>query len=131
MSQVIKAEKEANEQLGFFEQLHLFLRRNVNYLMALCLLLLMVQDFFGTHGILDMMRSKEEASSDEQQINQISDENRQLQEKIESLKSDPQAIERIAREEMGLAKPGEYIFKVQPKTGDSATQKSATPEQNR
>ena len=29
------------------------------------------------------------------------------------------ALERIAREEMGLARPGEHIFKLPPKTSDS------------
>jgi len=59
------------------------------------------------------------------EIQQISDENQKLQENVKALKTDPQAIERIAREEMGLARPGEYIFKIQPKAGDAD---SATPD---
>jgi cell division protein FtsB len=44
---------------------------------------------------------------------------------VQSLKNDPQAIEHIAREEMGLARPGEYIFKTAPRPGDPSN--SAQP----
>ena len=35
-----------------------------------------------------------------------------MSDEAKSLKTDPKAIERIAREEMGLARPGEMIFKI-------------------
>ena len=57
----------------------------------------------------------------QQEINQLDEENRQLQESVQSLKSDPAAIERIAREEMGLARPGEYIFKIRADDSGNAT----------
>ena len=34
----------------------------------------------------------------------------QLAEEISALRSDPQAIERLAREELGLVRPGETVF---------------------
>jgi cell division protein FtsB len=55
------------------------------------------------------------------EIDLINEENRQLQDRVKALKTDPQAIERIAREEMGLARPGEYIFKTAPKPADAST----------
>lgn len=36
--------------------------------------------------------------------------NRALVEEIKALRSDPQAIERAAREELGYVKPGELVF---------------------
>jgi len=42
---------------------------------------------------------------------------------VQALRSDPKAVERIAREEMGLARPGEMIFKIPDNpqnSGDSA-----------
>lgn len=36
---------------------------------------------------------------------------RHLQTKQERLRSDPRFVEKIAREELGLAKPGETVFK--------------------
>jgi cell division protein FtsB len=101
-----------------------FFRRNVNWFLALALALLLLQDVFGTHGLIAMRRSQQEAARVQKEIDQMNEENRQLQDHVKALKSDPAAIERIAREEMGLAKPGEYIFKIAPKPADSAMQPS-------
>jgi len=105
--------------IGFVEQMRDFLRRNLNYFLLAALVLLIVQDIFGTHGVLAMRRSQQEAARVQKEIDQINEENRQLEERVKALKNDPATIERIAREEMGLARPGEYIFKTQPKQSDS------------
>ncbi|MGH9683268.1 MAG: FtsB family cell division protein [Candidatus Acidiferrales bacterium] len=107
-------------ELTFAEQLRQFLRRNMNWLLVGALGLLLLQDIFGTHGVLAMRRSEQEASRVQDEIRQLDQENQKLQNRVKSLKSDPSAIERIAREEMGLARPGEYIFKNQPASGDAA-----------
>ncbi len=107
--------------MSFVAQLREFLRRNANWFLAAALSLLLLQDVFGTHGVLAMRRAQKEAATVKQEINQINNENRQLQDRVKSLKTDPQAIERIAREEMGLARPGEYIFKTSPRPADSST----------
>ena len=39
-------------------------------------------------------------------------ENVQLEEEVKELKSDPHKIEKIARDELGLARPGEVIIKI-------------------
>ena len=98
-----------------------FFRRNLNWFLAIGLALLLLQDVFGTHGVIAMRRSQQEAAQAKKEINQIDEENHQLQQRVQSLKSDPAAIERIAREEMGLARPGEHIFKIPAKSGDAAT----------
>lgn len=113
------------QTVNFFEQLRDFWRRNLNWFLAAGLVLLLLQDVFGTHGVVAMRRSQKEAERVQQEITRINDENRQLQERVKALKTDPQAIERIAREEMGLARPGEYIFKIQAQPGDA----SAPPAQ--
>ena len=109
-----------DEPAGFAEQLRHFLRRHLNWLLVGALGLLLLQDVFGTHGLIAMRRSQKEAARVQREIDQLNEQNRQMQERVKALKSDPQAIERIAREEMGLARPGEYIFKIQPKPGDAA-----------
>jgi cell division protein FtsL len=108
--------RERNHAVTFFNQMHEFLCRNTSIFLAAGLLLLVIQDIFGTHGVLAMRRAEREAAKVKQQIEQIDAENRRLQDNVKFLKSDPQTIERIAREEMGLARPGEYIFKLPPKT---------------
>jgi cell division protein FtsB len=111
----------AEQTTTFPQQLSKFLRRNVNWFLAGGLALLLVQDVFGTHGVLAMRRAQREAASVQQEIDQINEENRQLQKNVQSLKTDPEAIERIAREEMGLARPGEYIFKIPARPGNTTT----------
>lgn len=106
---------------SFTEHFGDFLRRNLSWFVAAGLVLLLLQDVFGNHGVLAMRRSQQEAREVQRQIDQINEENRQLEARVKALKTDPQAIERIAREEMGLARPGEYIFKIQPKPSDGST----------
>jgi len=67
---------------------------------------------FGPHGFIAMRRTQMEIEQVQQQIGKMNDENKSLADQVSSLKSDPKAIERIAREEMGLARPGEMIFKI-------------------
>ena len=90
------------------------------------LLLLLVQDVFGTHGVLAMRRSKKEAADIQKEINRLESENCNMEQGVENLKSDPQTIERIARDEMGLAKPGEFIFKLPPKAGSASGTQSGS-----
>lgn len=110
--------------MTFGMQLRKFLRQNAAAFLWTGLALLVVQDIFGTHGVLAMRRSQREAGEIRKEIQKLDEENRQLQDRVKDLKSDPQAIEEIARKDMGLAKPGELIFKLPPKTANAP----ATPE---
>lgn len=114
--------------ISFSKQMSDFLRQNLNWFLALGLALLLVQDVFGTHGLLAMRRAQKEAARVQLEIDQINQENRRLQENVKALKTDPAAIERIAREEMGLARPGEYIFKLPAKPGEAPALVSPAPD---
>jgi len=93
-------------------QLRSFFRHNARYFFALAFFLLLLQDVFGTHGLVAMHRSKNQIQRVQTQISQLDHENQQLQQRIHSLKTDPAAIEKIARDRMGLARPGEMIFQI-------------------
>ena len=108
----------SDQPLSFSGQMREFLRRNLSWFLAFALSLLLLQDIFGTHGLIAMRRSQQEAAQVQREIDQINDENRQLQGRVKALKTDPATIERIAREEMGLARPGEYIFKIPSRPAD-------------
>lgn len=108
-------------QLGFFAQLREFVRRNATWFLVAGLVLLILQDVLGTHGVLAMRHSMKQSTEIQKEIQQLNQQNEELQKHVRSLKSDPAAIERIAREDMGLARPGEYIFKIQPKPGAPTT----------
>jgi cell division protein FtsL len=114
MKRVNNRSQVISERVGFGGQMAAFLRTHANLLLAAAVALLLLQDVFGTHGLLAMRRSEQQAAEVQKEIDQLNEENRHLQERVTSLKSDPGAIEHIAREEMGLARPGEYIFKVTP-----------------
>jgi cell division protein FtsB len=105
---------------SFAEQLSAFLRRNLYWFLIAGFVLLLLQDIFGTHGVLAMRRSQDEARKIQQEINQLDAENKKLQNHVKDLKTDPSTMECIAREDFGLARPGELIFKTQPRPTDPA-----------
>jgi cell division protein FtsB len=112
----------ASQNKEFGERLGSFVRTNLSWLLGAALALLLIQDVFGTHGLIAMQHSMREAADTQKAIDRLSQENQQLEDHVKALKSDPSAIERIAREEMGLARPGEYIFKVTPKDASAISQ---------
>jgi cell division protein FtsB len=101
--------------VGFFEQLGQFFRRNMYLFLIVGFALLLLQDIFGTHGVLAMRESEKQAQEIRKDIQRLDDENKRMQDRVKGLKSDPATIEKIAREEMKLSRPGEVIFQTQPK----------------
>ena len=116
--------------MTFRMQLGKFLRQNAAAFLWTGMALLVVQDVFGTHGVLAMRRSQREAGEIRKEIQKLNDENRELQDRVKDLKSDPQAIEEIARKEMGLAKPGELIFKLPTKATPALAETGSSNKKN-
>lgn len=56
----------------------------------------------------------EELKALEERIRALEEDNSRLREEIEALKNDPLYIEKIARKELGLVRPGEIIYKFGP-----------------
>ncbi|HVA93839.1 MAG TPA: septum formation initiator family protein [Candidatus Dormibacteraeota bacterium] len=100
-----------------------YVRQNLRQILALAFFALLVHDIFGAHGFIAMRRTQKEIQQIHQQIGKLNDENKSLNQQVTSLKTDPKAIERIAREDMGLARPGEMIYKIpeSDKPGDPQT----------
>ncbi|SRR6266404_4006074 len=78
--------------------------------LALICIGLLVREIFGDHGYISLRRQRRDLQTLQQQVQRLQQENRQLESQIKALKSDPNAIEKLAREQMGLARPGEIIF---------------------
>jgi cell division protein FtsB len=89
-----------------------YVRKNARQILGLALFALLVHDIFGAHGFIAMRRTQKEIEQVREQIGKLNNENKSLSSQVNSLKTDPKAIERIAREEMGLARPGEIIYKL-------------------
>ncbi len=81
-------------------------------ILVVALFALLVHDVFGPHGFVAMRRTQREIDEIRMQIGNLNAENKSLADEVNSLKTDPRSIEHIAREEMGLARPGEMIFKL-------------------
>src|SRR5437016_10781516 len=64
---------------------------------------------------LPLIKNNEKARKDlldrEEQIRKVEESNRQLKASIDSLRYDPKAVERLAREKLGYAKPGETVIR--------------------
>ena len=86
------------------------LYRNAVFALALLCLVLIVHEVFGEHGWLALRRQRNEYESLQKQIQKLQQENQQLEQQINALKSDPKAIERLAREQLRMARPGEVIY---------------------
>lgn len=89
-----------------------FIHRFGRHLLIIFVVVLVVHDIFGPHGFLVMRRKQQEIQKVSSQIDRLNKENAALEQNVKDLKTDPQTIRKIAREELGLAKPGEIIIKL-------------------
>jgi cell division protein FtsB len=65
---------------------------------------------FNDKGALQVHAQAEKAVALESEITVMEAENKALTEEIKALRTDPATIERIAREELKLVKPGEVVL---------------------
>jgi cell division protein FtsB len=99
-------------------------RRGALLALVLMVVVLLVHEVFGEHGYLALRRQRREYEALQVEIQKLQDENARLEKEIKGLKSDPDAIEKLAREKMRLARPGEYIYVLPEK---SETEKESAP----
>ena len=74
------------------------------------ILTLVVLGIVGENGYLERRAQRREIQAFSAEIEKIKQENQQLNQTIKDLRSDPRAIEELARERLGLARPGEVII---------------------
>ena len=72
--------------------------------------LLFVHVVLGANGMVIYKQKRAEYQSLRKQIDHVQQENDRYTQQITGLKSDEKAIEKEAREQMGYAKPGEYVY---------------------
>ena len=91
-----------------------FLERHGRTILALFILALMVHDVFGPHGFIAMRRTQSEIDRVKKDLDRLNKENLELSDQVRALKTDPRLIEKIAREDLQRAKPGEIIIRIPP-----------------
>lgn len=92
-----------------------FVRQRAKIILGFFLVAILVHDVFGDRGLLAMRRTQMEIKALQQEIVELNADNARLAGEVQALKTDPAMIERIARDELNLARPGEKIFKLPPR----------------
>jgi cell division protein FtsB len=76
-------------------------------LLTVAMLLLAV---FNEKGALQVHAQARKLSAIESEVSRLDAENKKLTDEIQALRSDPTTIEKLAREELKLVKPGEVVL---------------------
>ena len=85
-------------------------QRTINCGLVLVLVLMLSFLAFGEWGLLHYWRLSEERRSLEERSQALQRDNELLREKIYRLRKDDRYLEKVAREELGLARDGEIIY---------------------
>jgi len=72
---------------------------------------------YGGQSLTHVWRMKREVEGLEREIAGLRTETAELQAAVARLRSDPEAIEKLARETLGFVKPGERVLKLPPSSG--------------
>ncbi len=85
-------------------------RRIATVAIAVVACLFFVHVMFGPNGMVVYKLKRDEYQALQKKIAQVSGENEKVTQQIEALQHDHKAIEKEAREQLGYAKPGEYVY---------------------
>ncbi len=102
-------------------------QRALNYGLTLVLALMLSFLVFGEWGLVHYRRLSEERRSLEERSQALQRDNELLREKIYRLRKDDRYLEKVAREQLGMAKDGEIIY-LFPSNGVKETGGGARPQ---
>jgi cell division protein FtsB len=94
----------------FATQVFALRRRIATIAVALLAGSLFVHVMFGANGMVVYKQKRAEYEALRKQIVQVQQENERYTQQIQGLKADQTAIEKEAREQLGYARPGEYVY---------------------
>ena len=86
--------------------------QQVLYLSLTFFLVMMLVAVFHEDGILTVMKLEKDMVALEDKNEKLRTENKDIRQQIKSLMNDPFAIEKIAREKLRMAKPGETVYQI-------------------
>lgn len=72
-------------------------------------LILIVTSLFGKKGVMDLRRARRNLAALETRVRVLEVEKVRLEAEIDRLEKDPRAVEKPAREKLGLVEPGEKV----------------------
>ena len=83
------------------------------YAWAVLILLLLFYAFVGDRGAIHLWRLQGEKAKLDEQNYRLQKDNEALREKINRLRTDDFYLEKVAREELNMVRPGEVVFRFQ------------------
>jgi cell division protein FtsB len=85
-------------------------RRTLQMLLVFVTLVLVINALVGERGLTETLRARKQHQELVTSIERLRAENARLRDEARRLRSDPSTIEALARQELGLIKPGEMLF---------------------
>jgi cell division protein FtsB len=85
-------------------------RRTLQMLLVFVTLVLVINALVGERGLTETLRARKQHQELVTSIERLRGENARLRDEARRLRSDPSTIEALARQELGLIKPGEMLF---------------------
>lgn len=84
-------------------------RRSLNVVLAFVMVVLAVDALVGEKGLTENLRAREESRRLAADLERLRGENAAIRDRVRRLREDATAIESVAREELGLIRPGELL----------------------
>ena len=72
-------------------------------------LILIVTSLFGKKGVMELRRARRALAASETRVRALEADKARLEAEIDRLDKDPRAVEKRAREKLGLVEPGEKV----------------------
>jgi cell division protein FtsB len=85
-------------------------RRRFQMVLVFVTLVLVINSLVGERGLMETLRARRQHAELVGSIDRLRSENARLRDQARRLRSDPATIEALARQELGLIKPGEMLF---------------------
>ena len=85
-------------------------RRIATVVVVILTVSLFVHVMFGANGMVVYKKKRADYEALRKQIVQVQQDNDRYAQQIQGLKTDEKAIEKEAREQLGYAKPGEFVY---------------------
>jgi cell division protein FtsB len=119
--------KRQSAIVRLYERSHKGWRKIATGAAALLALAMGYHVIFGQNGLTAFQQKRQDAQSLDRQLHNLQKENDQLKGHVDRLKSDPNAIEHQAREELHYTRPGEVIYTLPVSAGSSSTASVPVP----
>ena len=85
-------------------------RKSLQLLLVFVTLVLVINALVGERGLMETIQARKQHGELVASIERLRAENIRLRDDARRLRSDPATIEALARQELGLIKPGEVLF---------------------